>query len=391
MPPRRHDVSPPSARGTLRAAWAALLAGAALALVPTSADAHAIGLSRGDYRVTEQGLDVAMVFARGEALAALPSLDPDGHGSRVGGSLALARDPLTRDTIEKIRVTTAEGTCAGTLVDAFLTEQDGWEFRARYVCPEGAERLTVALPLLDDLSHGHRHAAHVTAGAMTAEHLLFRQQAAFAIDRAAVVSEVAPASTGPWGGFVRMGMEHILTGYDHLLFLFALVLAGGTLRSLALAITSFTLAHSVTLALAVLGFVAPPARWIEPAIALSVAYVGAENFLVRPRPRYGIAFLFGLVHGFGFAGALGEIAIPRADVPWALFSFNLGVEIGQLAWMVLLGFSMTRLRRLDGFGRRAVPVLSAAIVVVGLLWFVERLHSPAVDTRGVACAGDRCG
>ena len=140
-----------------------------------------------------------------------------------------------------------------------------------------------------------------------------------------------------------------------------------------------------------LGFVAPPARWIEPAIALSVAYVGAENFLARPPARYWITFPFGLVHGFGFAGALGEIAIPRAEVPWALLSFNMGVEIGQLVWMIVLGLLLTELRRSSWFGRRAIPVLSAAVVVVGLTWFVGRLREPATDARGAACAGAWCG
>jgi hydrogenase/urease accessory protein HupE len=183
-----------------------------------------------------------------------------------------------------------------------------------------------------------------------------------------------------------MGIEHILTGYDHLLFLLALVLAGGTIRSLALAVTSFTVAHSVTLALAVLGFVAPPARWIEPAIALSVAYVGLENFFPRRAPRPWITFAFGLVHGFGFAGALQEIAVSRSAVPWALLSFNLGVELGQLAWMIALGLLVAHLRREPWFVRRAVPALSAVIVTIGLVWFVGRVRAPAVELSDVASA-----
>jgi hypothetical protein len=140
--------------------------------------------------------------------------------------------------------------------------------------------------------------------------------------------------------------------------------------------------------MAVLGVVAPPARLIEPAIALSVAYVGAENFLPRMGARWRITFLFGLLHGFGFAGALAEVAIPRHEVPWALLSFNLGVEIGQLAWMVLLALLVAPLRRFSWFGRRAVPALSAAIVVLGLVWFVGRLENPAIDARGVPAAGE---
>jgi hypothetical protein len=151
-----------------------LLPGMALVFLSTSAKAHAIGLSRGDYRVTAQGVDVAIVLARGEVSAG----------------------ELERGTIDKIRVTAANGPCAGALVDAFPTEQDGWEIRARYVCPQGGEWLTVTLPLLDDLSHGHRHAAHVTAGAVAADHLLFRQHASFTIDRTSTVSTRDAPSAG---------------------------------------------------------------------------------------------------------------------------------------------------------------------------------------------------
>jgi len=366
-------------RAAFRAAWASILAGAALLLVPTAAHAHAIGLSRGEYRVTGEDLDVTLVLARAEATAAVPDLDANGRG-----------------TFDKVRVTAAAADCAGTLVGTSLTEQDGFEIRARYRCPPSDAPWTVTLPLLDDLSHGHRHAAHVVGGTVTSDHLLSRSHATFTVERPAAAPTSRAASTttastasaiAHWGGFVGMGMEHILSGYDHLLFLLALVLAGGTIRSLALAVTSFTVAHSVTLALAVLGFVVPSARWIEPAIALSVAYVGLENFFPRRLARPWVTFPFGLVHGFGFAGALEEIALSRSEVPWALLSFNVGVELGQLAWMIALGLLVAHLRRRPWFVRRAVPVMSALIVAIGLVWFVGRLHVQAIDFRGVACAG----
>jgi hydrogenase/urease accessory protein HupE len=375
----------PPALGT--ALFAALL----LLTLCKAAAAHAIGLSRGEYHATAQGLDVTLVLARPEVSAAVPSLDPEGRGFIDETSLARARSELARGTMDKIRVTTPAGPCAATLLGASLTEQDGLEIRAHYACSASHERLTVTLPLLDELSHGHRHAAHVTSGAVVTDHLLSRQNAMFEIARASAVSAGAPGSGERAGGFVRMGIEHILTGYDHLLFLVALVLAGGTIRSLGLAVTSFTIAHSVTLALAVLGFVAPPARWIEPAIALSVVLVGAENFFARPQTRPWMTFAFGLVHGFGFAGALGEVALPRAEVPWALLSFNVGVEIGQLAWMLVLGLLVTNLRRWPWFGRRGVPVLSAFIVAIGVLGFVGRLRGPAMEVRVVAGADARCG
>jgi hydrogenase/urease accessory protein HupE len=379
MMKRRHHIEARLPRDGRCAAGASFLACAALVLFPVGAAAHAIGLSRGDYLLTAQGVDVTVVLARAEVTAAASSLEV-----------------LAGNTIEKIRVTAPSGSCAATAIDALLTEQDGVEIRARYVCPPSDGQLTVTLALLDDLSHGHRHAARVTAGAVTSDHILFRKQATFAIDRApanpaSLDSAREPSAVERGGAFVRMGIEHILTGYDHLLFLFALVLGGGTLRSLALAVTAFTVAHSVTLALAVLGFLAPPAQWIEPAVALSVAYVGVENFFRRAPARHWITFSFGLVHGFGFAGALREIAIPRGQVPWALSSFNVGVEVGQLAWMLVAGIVVTQLRRWEWFGRRAVAVMSAGIVVIGLVWFVGRLYDPALALRGMACANRSCG
>src|SRR5260221_8258414 len=134
-----------------------------------------------------------------------------------------------------------------------------------------------------------------------------------------------------------LGIEHILAGFTHVMFLFGVALVAGRLRTLLLAITAFTLAHSVTLGLATLGHWAPSPSLVEPAIALSIVYVGVENWFVRDASRrWMLTFPFGLIHGFGFAGALREIALPTAQVPLALVSFNLGVEAGQLMVLALV-------------------------------------------------------
>jgi len=175
---------------------------------------------------------------------------------------------------------------------------------------------------------------------------------------------------------LKLGVEHILTGADHLVFLFGLILVGGRARSLIGVVTAFTLAHSITLALAALGIFTPSPRLVEPAIALSIAYVGIENLFVEDASRrWRITFPFGLIHGFGFAGALREIALPRAQVPVALVSFNLGVEVGQLAVLaVALPITMAA-RRAPWFGDRGVKALSIAIALGGGVLFVVRLVS----------------
>ena len=146
--------------------------------------------------------------------------------------------------------------------------------------------------------------------------------------------------------FVPAGIHHILIGPDHLLFLVGLLLLGGTMRQLALVVTSFTVAHSITLSLAALNIVTPPARIIEPAIALSIVYVGADNLLVRGGRdvRAWIAFAFGFIHGFGFANVLREMDLPARALGWSLFSFNVGVEIGQLLVVIAVASALGALR-----------------------------------------------
>ena len=139
-------------------------------------------------------------------------------------------------------------------------------------------------------------------------------------------------------------------------------------------VTAFTVAHSITLARAALGVVAPSPAVVEPAIALSIAYVGVENWFVKDAgKRWLLTFPFGLIHGFGFAGALREIAVPRADLPIALVSFNLGVEAGQVAVLAVVLPLLLRLRRLDWFVPAGVRVLSSGVACAGLVWFVLRI------------------
>src|SRR5881296_1170779 len=146
--------------------------------------------------------------------------------------------------------------------------------------------------------------------------------------------------------FIPAGIHHILIGPDHLLFLVGLLLLGGSIRRLAMVVTSFTIAHSVTLSLAALNILSPPARLIEPAIALSIVYVGADNILAKGGRdvRAWIALAFGFIHGFGFANVLREMDLPGRALGWSLFSFNFGVEIGQLLVVVVVASALAALR-----------------------------------------------
>jgi hydrogenase/urease accessory protein HupE len=180
--------------------------------------------------------------------------------------------------------------------------------------------------------------------------------------------------------FAASGVHHILIGPDHLLFLVGLLLLGGTLRRLVLVVSAFTIAHSVTLSLAVLRVVTPPPWLVEPAIALSIVYVGADNLTVRGGRdvRAWIAFAFGLIHGFGFANVLREMDLPPRALGWSLLSFNLGVEIGQLAVVIVVTSVLSAIRsKSPETGRRLALAGSVVVIAAGAFWFVQRVFFAA--------------
>jgi hydrogenase/urease accessory protein HupE len=175
--------------------------------------------------------------------------------------------------------------------------------------------------------------------------------------------------------FIVLGTEHILTGYDHLLFLLALLALGGGFRYLLKVVSAFTVAHSITLTLATLDIISLPPRLIESVIALSIAYVAAENLwrnqAKAERWRWLLTFAFGLVHGMGFAGILQEMSIPKSSLATSLISFNVGVELGQIAFLSLAFLVLSFFKRWhwDGWIRYGA---SLAAVAAGMYWFVQR-------------------
>jgi hydrogenase/urease accessory protein HupE len=176
--------------------------------------------------------------------------------------------------------------------------------------------------------------------------------------------------------FIPAGAHHILIGPDHLLFLFALLLLGGSVGTLVRIITAFTIGHSITLSLAVLDIVTLRGSIVEPAIALTIVVVGADN-LLRGQGRdlrSWMALAFGLIHGFGFAGVLQEIGLPQSALGWSLFSFNVGVELGQLVAVVPVAIALALLRKKSpGWNDRVVVGGSILVIGAGTWWFVQRV------------------
>ncbi len=359
----------------IRFFWATWLVAFVCAVFPRAAQAHQAGLSRGEYRLDGAMLTAELVFARADVALLVRGLDDDGDGAITAVEVQNARIALGRAITPRMIVRAGNETCAGSVDDAFLVEEDGLSVRMVFLCPVPPPSARIRLDLFDDLSFGHRHIAHAESGKTVVEEVLFGSQREIEIAPVNNSGTIEKAEgSKSFFGFFLMGIEHILLGYDHLVFLFGLVLVGGRWRSLLLVITAFTLAHSITLGLAVLGVWAPSPRIVEPLIALSVAYVGVENHYVKDADkRWRITFPFGLIHGFGFAGALGEISLPRADVPKALLAFNLGVETGQLAALAVVLPLVVMARKREWFAKRGVRYLSVGIAALGLVWFVMRV------------------
>jgi hydrogenase/urease accessory protein HupE len=178
--------------------------------------------------------------------------------------------------------------------------------------------------------------------------------------------------------YVALGIEHILLGWDHLAFVLALVLLVGQGRRLLLSITAFTAAHSVTLAAATLGWLFVPTAPVEATIALSVMLVAAEvargqsgERSLTARKPWLVAFAFGLLHGLGFAGALANVGLPASAIPTSLLFFNVGVELGQLAFVALCLGALAAVRRFVRLGAAHVRWVAYALGAVASFWTIE--------------------
>ncbi len=178
------------------------------------------------------------------------------------------------------------------------------------------------------------------------------------------------------GTYLDLGFTHILPkGLDHILFVIGIYLLSSRLRPILAQVTTFTVAHTITLGLTIYGILSLPSSVVEPLIALSIAYVAIENIVTTQLTpwRIGFVFAFGLLHGMGFAGVLSELGLPRSEFMTALVSFNLGVEGGQLAVITMMFVAVGWLRHKEWYRRRAVVPLSVLIACVGVYWTVTRI------------------
>ena len=286
-----------------------------------------------------------------------------------GDDVADLTTDLERFARRALRLESAVDTATFSLIAA--DEADDVAFRLRFERPVDAQ-VAFTLAVFSDLPRGHRHYVSVVDrnGSIRADALLSETRATFAT----TLAESDRDSGTIAQRFFELGWEHILIGYDHLLFLIVLLLGASRIGSAAAIITSFTVAHSITLALASLDVVRLPGVVVEAVIAASIVYVAIDNLRSGTTGhRWRLTFAFGLVHGFGFASVLSELGLADAGgIALPLLSFNVGVEAGQLAVAALAWPALLLLRRRAHLQRQTFVFGSCAVALVGGWWLVER-------------------
>jgi hydrogenase/urease accessory protein HupE len=259
----------------------------------------------------------------------------------------------------------------GRVDDIASQEGNAIRVRLRYVRTPGW-RLSVRSAVASRLARGHRQLLSIRKDD---DSLLAQSMLDANTDGAGDVS-VSSTRADTARQFFVLGVQHIVGGYDHLLFLGALLLVARAVRDVIATLTAFTVAHSLTLGLAVTGVVNVPARIVEPLIAASIVYVGLENLRRRhPPPRWKATFGFGLIHGFGFAAALRDLGIGSRGLAVALplGSFNLGVEAGQIVVALVTLPLLWALRAQPALSIRVTSACSVLVVLAGGYWFIERM------------------
>ena len=332
-----------------------------------AASAHDNTFSSSRIEVGERTLEMDLRIRNADLAFALEGIDADRDAALTVAEMERGRAALERYLLTKCAAVLDGVPCRGSLLslEAIPEEEEAahahpadTRLRLRYALPHRPGKLSLRIRLYDENDPFHQHLARVA--------YLGRHPVALLFGRNSVHTLGEAAPPPPVSGFLVQGVVHILTGWDHLLFLAALILGIEGFGRLAGAVTGFTLGHSVTLALAGLGLCTLPERLTESLIALSIALVGFENTRADPlRRRWLLAGAFGLIHGFGFASLLTG-RLPQELLLPALLGFNLGIEAGQLA---LVALAWPLLRRLPAGGRSA---LSWTVAAAGAALFLAR-------------------
>lgn len=354
-----------------------------IGLAPSAAFAHAQSLSYGDYQVRGAEVDARLRFAALD-LADRVHLVRDGSGNFTSADVEKVAPAIFSATLAQVSASSEKNGCILQPIHAVSADgKGGLVITGSFQCPGDVGALELNLGFISELPSGHTHLSLISFdGGAPIERLAQDGSEVMVAQRQADLKSTL-------GKLFLLGVGHIFTGYDHVAFLIGLLLLGGTLRRLIGIVSAFTVAHSITLALAALNIFAPPPQIIEPSIALSIIFIAGEDLWalrnaggagaqggrseLALRHRWMITFAFGLIHGFGFAGALRELHLPRAGLAASLVMFNLGVEAGQIC-IVALVFPLLKQLRMSARPGRAVSFALAAIIgLLGAFWLVQRI------------------
>jgi len=348
-----------------------------LLAVVSDAWAHDPGLSGAIGRLQDNKLVLTIGYAIRDAGQLVP-LDANNDGVVTPSEFALGQQRLAETVAGHIEVKFDGAIAKAEIIGCQQDDARNVSIRLSYPAPQ-AGLLAMNFTIIELLPFGHRMFFSLSdAGGKTlVEKLLSANAAAVTLQFDAAAAPPPEKTAHTLTEFILMGVEHIGTGYDHLLFLFALLVVTRTFRSALVVITAFTIAHSITLAISTFNLVHISSNITEPLIALTIVYVGVEN-LVRhgdPHKRWLLTFSFGLIHGFGFATALREMGVGQraGGVLMPLFGFNLGVELGQLTVAAIVLPIVWKLRTKENFLRYGVPACSTAVALAGAFWFVQRV------------------
>ena len=336
--------------------------------------AHDPGLSSVRLARSTDTLVVHAAFANAD-FAAATAVDANRDGAIDGQELSAAADGLLSLLAADFVLHGRNGARRADQLSAALAANNDVELTFVFGDADVLLGGRLEVSFLQRLSRGHRcYAAALAAGeTVLVDALLTVREHDFQLpDQWEGIT--ADSGFGQGTRFFVLGVEHILIGFDHLAFLLALLVAGGGLRKALATITAFTAAHSLTLAAAALGVVRLPALSVEIAIAGSIVWVAIENLVRRGRSarhRWPVAFAFGLVHGFGFANVLADLHVGGADMLTPLLTFNLGVEVGQVAFAALVVPLVALAARRQG-ARWMPTAVSIAIGLAGLFWVWQR-------------------
>ena len=331
-------------------------------LFPLAASAHDV--SQSESRIEVHGRDVRVTFRFN--LLELGYVDVNRNGLISYDELDNSIERVYADIKQHYGLRGPAVPTQITLEKYGVVENHVLDMELMFQFPQDVNQLEVTSTLYQITQPDHQHLTSANLNGTTHEAVLN-----IANPNVVFAAGAPPAFKTLWS-FLRLGTMHIFTGYDHLAFLVGLLIVTTSLGSLVKIITSFTVAHSITLALATFDIVVLPSRLTESMIALSIAYVALENLLgMRAIERYRITFIFGLAHGFSFSNVLREMELSRAHLALSLFSFNLGVEIGQLTFVLVL-FPIVIYIASSAWRRQFQTGVSVIVICLAVYWFVQR-------------------